>query len=216
MDFIRCRKNGESENSLAGANGSGRRGPIGRNEIDTPEMRSGREKFNANALAFLGCIAEEHDSAFLLFLREWIGENDHAVHSERLIEVHQTAVGVDDDRLAGFAETAVVGVFSRDNHAHAHEDSGTASTFVEFRLWHCMSMLPHIELGVNGAVAGVFPLCNRRLLISPRVSFLALEASERVMIPQNIRHLVHSLIGGLSFLHQDKQVEPAPIERGGL
>ncbi len=57
-----------------------RRGPIGGNEINAPEMRRRSKEFEANALAFVGGVAEKHDAAFLLFLRKWIGEDQHRVH----------------------------------------------------------------------------------------------------------------------------------------
>ena len=160
MDFIRCSSNGELKCWLGGPNVGGWRGPIRRNEIHAPEMRRGREKFQANALTLFRGIAEKDDAAFLLFLRKWIGENNDAVHGERLVEIHQAAMGVDDDCLAGFAKPAVVGILSRNHHAHSHEDSCTTSNLVDFRFGHGTSMLTHIGIAVNGAVAGVFPLCN--------------------------------------------------------
>ena len=58
-------------------NGAGLSGhPIGLLQFDAPEMRSRGDKFDAHALALLGVIAEIDHSAFLLFLRSGIGEND--------------------------------------------------------------------------------------------------------------------------------------------
>jgi hypothetical protein len=128
---MRCGKDAESKCSSAGASYGGRSRPIGRHEVDTPEMRRGGEELDADALASFGGIAEKHDAAFLLFLGERIGENDHGVHVERLIEVDQAAVRIDDDRFAGFAEAAFIGILSRDDHAHPHEDPGTAPNFVD-------------------------------------------------------------------------------------
>ncbi len=48
---------------LSRADSGGRRGPIGGNEIDTPEMRRGREEFDADALALVGGFAQKHDAA---------------------------------------------------------------------------------------------------------------------------------------------------------
>ncbi len=50
--------------------------------------------------------------------------------SQRLVQVQQAAVRVDHDRFAGLAEAAIVGILSRDDHAHAHENAGTAASFV--------------------------------------------------------------------------------------
>ena len=126
-------------------------------------MRRGGKELDADALAFVGGIAEKHDAAFLLFLREGIGEDEHGVHVERLVQVDQAAVRIDDDGFAGFAEAAVVGILSRSDHAHPHEDPGTASNLVDIRLWHDKSMLRHFHFGVNGTVSGVFLLCNLSL-----------------------------------------------------
>lgn len=166
-NFMRCGKDRESEYSLAGASYGGRSGPIGRNEIDAPEMRRRSEELDADALALLGGIAEKHDAAFLLFLREGVGENHDGVDRERLVQVHQSAVRVDDDGLASFAEAPVVGVLSRDHHAHAHEDPCTAPNLVEIRFGHGKTMLPHIGVGVNRGVAQVFPYCKLGFLLFP-------------------------------------------------
>ena len=50
--------------------------PIGLLQFDAPEMGSRGDKFDAHALALLGIVAEIDHSAFLLFLRGGIGEND--------------------------------------------------------------------------------------------------------------------------------------------
>lgn len=123
-------------------------------------MRCGGEKLEAYALAFVGGIAEKHDAAFLLFLCERIGENDHGIHGERLIEVEQAAVRIDDNRIAGLSEAALVGILARGDHAHPHEDPGTASYLVDIYFRHGKSMLRHFHFTVNGTVMGVFPLCN--------------------------------------------------------
>ncbi len=128
---------------LARTNGCRRRGPIRGDEIHTPEMRRGREKFDADALAFVGGFAEKHDARFLLFLREGIGEDEDGVHGQRLVQVHQAAVGVDHDRFAGLAEPAAVGILSGHHHAHPHENPGTASNLATSVLGHDTSMLRH-------------------------------------------------------------------------
>src|SRR6266705_605017 len=112
---------------LARADNGGRGGPIGGNEIDAPKMGRRRKEFETYALAFVCRVTQKHDAAFLLFLRKWVGDDENRVHVERLIQAEHTSVRVDHNRLAGLAETAAVGVFPRDDHAHTHEDPGTAS-----------------------------------------------------------------------------------------
>src|SRR5579864_5842429 len=103
--------------TLARADSGGRRGPIGRHEIHAPEMRRGREEFDANALPFVGCVSQKHDAGFLLFLREWIGEDHYGIKGKRLVQINQAAVRADDDGFASLAEPADVGVLSRHYHA---------------------------------------------------------------------------------------------------
>jgi len=145
---------------LTGVDVGGRGGPIGGNEVDAPEMRRGSEELKANALAFLGGVTQKNDAAFLLFLRERVGDDEYRVHIEGLVQIHQAAVRIDDDGFAGLTETAAVGVFPGDAHAHTQKDPGTASNFVEYRLRHDSFMLRHIYFPVNETVDGVFPLCN--------------------------------------------------------
>jgi len=126
-------------------------------------MRRRSKKFDPHALAFIGGVAEKYDAAFLFFLRKWIGEDEHGAHIERLVQIHQAAVGVDHDRFASLAEAAVIGVLPRNHHAHPHEDPGTASDFVNLNLRHDRSMLRQFGGSVNGAVARMFLQCNMGL-----------------------------------------------------
>ena len=186
---------------LTRANDGGRGGPIGGDEIDAPEMRRGREELEAYALAFFRRITQKHDAAFLLFLRKWVGDDENRVHAERLIQAEHTAVRVDHNRLAGLAETAAIGVFPRDDHAHTHEDPGTASNLVGIRFRHDYPMLRHIYFPVNETIKGVFPPCNlgagaRPLTADP--CFHVPGSALRAMIPQVIQSLVRQTRGSSS------------------
>src|SRR5882762_3849876 len=123
-------------------------------------MRCWREELQAYALAFIRGVTKKHDAAFLLFLRERVGDDELRILMQRLVQIHQASVRVDHDGFAGFAKTAAVGVLPRDDHAHTHKDPGTASSGVEFRLRHDSSMLRHIYFAVNDTVHGLFPHCN--------------------------------------------------------
>src|SRR5712692_10487686 len=79
--------------------------PVPGDEVHAPEVRGRREKLQTDALAFVGGIAEIYDAAFLIFLGEGVGQDHHGIHFERLVEVKQAAVGINDDSLAGLAET---------------------------------------------------------------------------------------------------------------
>ena len=113
-------------------------------------MGRGSKEFKAYALPLIGSVAEKDDAAFLLFLGEWIGENDHRIHVERLIEIEQSTVRIDYNGLAGFAETPAVCILSRSNHADPHEHSSTAPSFVDiYGFNHNRPMLRHFYFGVN-------------------------------------------------------------------
>jgi hypothetical protein len=151
-------------------------------------MRRRSEEFNADSLAFLVGIAEKHDAGFLLFLSEWIGEYQHSVQDKWLVEIHQSAVGVNHDGLASLAEPPVVGVFPGDHYTHTHEDSRAAPGHVDIPFWHSTSMLRHFQFAVNESVIGVFPHRNVSLELteSANAQFLASMSVERVMIPSGI------------------------------
>jgi hypothetical protein len=127
-------------------------------------MRSGCEEFDADALAFVGGLAEKDDSGFQFFLREWIGEDDHGIHGKRLVQVHQAAMRVDHDRFASLAEAAIVGILSRDNNPHSHKNPATTANLVIIVFGHGGSMLRHFDWAVNGTVTEVFPPCNAGLV----------------------------------------------------
>jgi hypothetical protein len=123
-------------------------------------MRRGREELESNALAFIRGVSEKHDAAFLLFLREWVGDDQNRIHIQRLIQIHQAAVRIDHHGFAGFPKTAAVGIFSSDNHTHTHKNPRAAPKFTYVCLQHVVSMLLHKDLSVNECVRGVFPACN--------------------------------------------------------
>jgi hypothetical protein len=101
--------------------------PIGLLQFDAPEMGSRGDKFDANALALLGIVAEIDHSAFLLFLRGGIGEYEQRSHFQVLLGVEQSAMGIDNDRFAGMLEPPALLILARELHPDSHEHSGAAS-----------------------------------------------------------------------------------------
>ena len=101
--------------------------PIGLREFDTPESRRRGEKFDANALALVGIVAEIHNSAFLFILRERIGKDEDGSQFQILVEVKQSSMSVDHDRFADMAKVAALLIFACEQHPNTHEDPGTAS-----------------------------------------------------------------------------------------
>jgi hypothetical protein len=69
-------------------------------------------------------------------------------------------MSVDHDRFTGFAESAVIGIFSGHNNADAHEDAGAAAGVVQLTLSHDDSMLRQSRTIVNIRVRGMFPRNN--------------------------------------------------------
>ena len=81
-------------------------------ELDAPEMRAGAQEFNSHARALLGSVAQIDDAAFLLFLGRGIDEHDIRSELQFLIQIEQTAVGVDHDCLAFRPEFLAEHVFA--------------------------------------------------------------------------------------------------------
>jgi hypothetical protein len=111
--------------------------PIFLREFNSPEVRAGREEFDADASALVGGFADEDDPALLLFIRRGIIEHELRSDLERLLKVEEAAMGVDDDRLAVLAEFAAVGIAARGADGDAREDSRTTALGgAALRLWH--------------------------------------------------------------------------------
>lgn len=98
-------------------------------EFNAPEVGRRREEFDADALALfgIGLIAEINDAAFLVFLREGVSDDEEGAHFDGLLSVEQSPMGIDYNRLAGFAEPPVQFAFAGHNHADAHENARTAT-----------------------------------------------------------------------------------------
>ena len=133
-------------------------------------MWRGCEKFDADALAFVGRLSQKDDARFLLFLRERVGEDDDRIHGQRLVQIQEAAVRVDYDGFAGLPEAAIVGIFSGHNYTHPHKDPRTSANFVVIGLGHGKSMLRHFAGGVNESVKGVVRACNASLGLFPRAA----------------------------------------------
>ena len=96
--------------------------PILRGEIDTPEMRTGREKLNTNAHPFFGSVANINHSAFLLFLGHGINQNQVCAECDLFLKIKQPSVSVDHDRLAVFPEFTAMNALARCAHGYTREN----------------------------------------------------------------------------------------------
>src|SRR5713101_3783754 len=101
--------------------GGGRGGPIGPSELHAPETRRRGEELDADALSLLRGIAQKHDAAFLLFLGEGVDQHNHRAVFDRLVQIEQPAVRIDDNRFASLADFPAVEVLAGGHDAHAHE-----------------------------------------------------------------------------------------------
>jgi len=110
--------------------------PIVLSEFDAPEMRARAEEFDADASAFFRGVAEVDDAAFLLFFSRRIDENQFGAKLERFVQVEQTAMSVDHNRLALSAEFPPFDVLSRRVDRNARKDAGTAPLLRDLRFWH--------------------------------------------------------------------------------
>ena len=110
--------------------------PIVLSKFDAPEMRARAEEFDADASAFFRGVAEVDDAAFLFFFSRRIDENQFRAKLERFVQVEQTAVSVDNDRLALGAEFPPFDVLPRRVDRNARKDAGAAPLLRDLRFWH--------------------------------------------------------------------------------
>lgn len=90
-------------------------------------MRAGRKKFDANASPAFRSIAKINDAAILFFFRSGVDE-DHVRTDLKLgLQVKETTVRVDDDRLTGFLKLFSKHVFAGSTHGNPRENAGTAA-----------------------------------------------------------------------------------------
>src|ERR1700730_10134273 len=83
-------------------------------EIELPESRCRRKKFDADALAALAGVALINDAALLLFQRLGVNEHARLPGINLMLEQHQCAMSAYDHGFAGFAEfSPVVGAALR-------------------------------------------------------------------------------------------------------
>jgi hypothetical protein len=117
---------------VVGMIGTARDGdPVGLGELDAPEVRRGRQEFEADALTFAGIVAQVDDAALLLFLSGRIRKRQNAAHLEGLVEIDKAAVSVDNDGLADGAEALGIAILAGHNDADTAEDSRAASFTLE-------------------------------------------------------------------------------------
>ena len=103
-------------------------------------MGRGRKKLDAHTLALLGRITKIDDATFLFFFRDRIGEGNLGPHLQRLIQIEQPAVGVDDDGLTVLAELAPLHIPAAGVHGNAREDAGAAALVIGLEGGHDRSV----------------------------------------------------------------------------
>src|SRR6202521_567507 len=81
-------------------------------------MRRWGEKFDPHALPLLPRIAQVDDSAFQLFLRLRVADDQHLPILDFILQKQQAAVGIDDHGFASLAEFAAIMAASLRLHAH--------------------------------------------------------------------------------------------------
>lgn len=129
-----CRRAGVSDGLRWGR---GRRGgPIGLSELHAPETRRRGEELEADALSLLRGIAQINDAALLLFLGEGVDQHDHRAVFDRLVQIEQPAVRVNDNGFANLAEFPAVDVLAGGYDTHTHEHAGAAASFGILDLGH--------------------------------------------------------------------------------
>src|SRR5579862_1128543 len=111
-------------------------GPIGLREFHTPEVRAGREEFDAHARPLVRGVADVDDPALLLFLGGRVDQDHLGAKLKRFLEIDEPAVRVDHDRLADLAELAAVGVLPGGADRQAGKDPRTPAFFAVWGVRH--------------------------------------------------------------------------------
>ena len=110
--------------------------PILLRKFDAPKMGTWAEKLDADASALFRRIAEVDDAAFLFLFGGRIDEEQFRAKLERLVQIEQTAMSVDYDRLAPGTKFAALDVLSGRVNGNAREDAGAAAFLRDLRFWH--------------------------------------------------------------------------------
>lgn len=92
-------------------------------ELNSPEMRRGRQKFQAYSLPLVRSVAKIYHAALLFFVAGRIGHLQLSAHFHRFIQIEKAAVRVDHDGLASFSEFVPVAVHAADLYWDAREDA---------------------------------------------------------------------------------------------
>jgi hypothetical protein len=62
----------------------------------------------------------------LLFFGDWIDQHDFGTERERLLQIKQATMRIDDDGLAVLAEFPAIAVLGHRAHRYSRENAGTA------------------------------------------------------------------------------------------
>src|SRR5580698_9274993 len=100
--------------------------PVLLGEFNTPEMWAGRKELNAYARALLRGITEIDHTRFLFLFSCRINEHQVRTKCERLIQIEQATMGIDNDCLAVCAKLPAFGVLTSGLDRDAREHAGTA------------------------------------------------------------------------------------------
>lgn len=110
-----------------------RRGPVLLGKLDTPEMRARREKFDTHASSSFGRVAQINYPAFLFFLGAGINKDQFGSQFQFMLQINQSPMSVDDDRLAIFAKFAPVNRSSLRANGNAGKNPGAAALRARLR-----------------------------------------------------------------------------------
>lgn len=93
-------------------------------------MRRRRQKFQPDALAFVGIVAQKNYPAFLFLVARGIRHLQLRPHLHRFVQIKKSTVGVHYNRLASLAKLIPVGIYSSDLHGDTRENPGTSSAII--------------------------------------------------------------------------------------
>ena len=101
--------------------------PVLGGEVDTPKMRTWREKFPSDSRAFFRSVAKINHSTLLFFLGYGIDQHQVCAKRKFRLDVEQASVGIDHDCLAVLSEFTAVDALARRSHRYASENARTTA-----------------------------------------------------------------------------------------
>jgi hypothetical protein len=130
-----------------------------RRKVDSPEMRGRRQKFYTHTSSPIPWFPQEHNTAFLLFLRLRVHQYQHFALVNLMAQMQQPAMSADHQRLADLAKFSALMVAPHCLQTHLVEDTLAAALCAFGKLYHAL-IFALAPKRVNCPFGQVFPSGN--------------------------------------------------------